>query len=180
MPTSDERHDLSRIVQELMFDFGTMSDDTFQARCSLLPKKIQRWLATHHPDNRRRKEVLRNTNVAVGDDTVINSGIVVSDNYKPLLQIGRRVAIAPNVIVICASDPNNSLLSNLPLVQANHIVEKPVEIHEDCWIGAGAIILPGVTIAQGTIVGAGAVVNRNTDSWCCYAGVPAKKTRELK
>jgi acetyltransferase-like isoleucine patch superfamily enzyme len=43
-------------------------------------------------------------------------------------------------------------------------VELPVTIEEDCWLGAGAIVLPGVRIGRGSIIGAGAVVNRDIPS----------------
>lgn len=49
-----------------------------------------------------------------------------------------------------------------------------VEIGGDAWIGAGAIILPGVSIGNGVIVAAGAVVSRSVDDHCVVAGVPAR------
>ena len=53
-------------------------------------------------------------------------------------------------------------------------VNKDIVIEEDCWIGAGAILLPGVTIRRGTVVGAGAVVTKDTLPYSVVAGVPAK------
>jgi len=52
-----------------------------------------------------------------------------------------------------------------------------VTIGDDCDIGAGVIVLPGVTIAQGTQVGAGAVVNKNLPPYAVAAGVPARVIR---
>ena len=49
-----------------------------------------------------------------------------------------------------------------------------VEIARDVWIGAGAKILDGVTVGQGAIIAAGAVVTRSVDEWQIVAGVPAK------
>jgi acetyltransferase-like isoleucine patch superfamily enzyme len=53
----------------------------------------------------------------------------------------------------------------------------PVTIENDCDIGAGVIVLPGVTIAQGTQVGAGAVVNKDLPPYAVAAGVPARVIR---
>ena len=53
----------------------------------------------------------------------------------------------------------------------------PVTIEDDCNLGVGAIILPGVTIAQGTLVGAGAVVNKDLPPYAVAAGVPARVIR---
>ena len=49
-----------------------------------------------------------------------------------------------------------------------------VTIGEDCWIGAGAIILPGATIGDGVVVAAGAVVRGNIPTGSIVAGVPAR------
>lgn len=55
----------------------------------------------------------------------------------------------------------------------------PVKIEEDVWIGAGAIILPGVCLRRGSVIAAGSVVTNSTDPNTLYAGVPARpvKTR---
>ena len=59
----------------------------------------------------------------------------------------------------------------------------PIEIiiHDDVWIGANAVILPNCEIGKGVIVGAGAVVTSNIDSYSIVGGVPAKliKKREI-
>ena len=50
----------------------------------------------------------------------------------------------------------------------------PVRIEDDVWIGAGAIVLPGVTIGRGAIVGAGALVSRDVAPGVTVAGIPAR------
>jgi len=176
----DAKIQTAMLVQRLMFEYESLTEEQLHQDCQRLSLKIRRWIVANHPDNRSRKVVLRTTNVAVGEDAVINSGLVISDNYKPLLRIGARAAISPNVIVICASAPNNSTLSKLPELQATHIVERTVVLDDDSWIGAGAIILPGVHVGQGAIVGAGSVVTANVPAWTCCAGVPARVTRHLR
>ena len=53
----------------------------------------------------------------------------------------------------------------------------PIRLHRDCWIGAGAIILPGVTVGEGAVVAAGAVVSRNVEPYAIVAGVPARPVK---
>lgn len=53
----------------------------------------------------------------------------------------------------------------------------PVTIHDDVWIGARAIILPGVTISKGAIIGAGAVATNDVPSYAICAGNPARVIR---
>ena len=52
--------------------------------------------------------------------------------------------------------------------------DAPVVVEDDVWIGAGAIILKGVTVRRGSIVAAGAVVTRDVEPYSIVAGVPAK------
>lgn len=54
-----------------------------------------------------------------------------------------------------------------------------VKICNDCWIGAGAIILNGVTIGEGAVVGAGAVVTKNVEPYTIIAGNPARKIKDV-
>ena len=54
-----------------------------------------------------------------------------------------------------------------------------VKIGNDCWIGAGVIILSGVTIGECSVVGAGAVVTKDVEPYTIVAGVPAKKIKDI-
>ena len=55
------------------------------------------------------------------------------------------------------------------------VEDRAVHIKDDVWIGAGAIILPGVTVNEGAVVGAGAVVTADVEGFTVVAGVPARK-----
>jgi galactoside O-acetyltransferase len=83
--------------------------------------------------------------------------------------------IGPGVVFRTANHnyhDRNTLIRLQGHSSADIIVEK------DVWIGANAVILPGVTIGRGSVVGAGAVVTRNVESYSVVAGVPAKKIKE--
>ena len=55
----------------------------------------------------------------------------------------------------------------------------PITIGDGCWLGASAMVLPGVEIANGCIIGAGSVVVQNTKPNGLYVGVPAKRIKDL-
>lgn len=55
----------------------------------------------------------------------------------------------------------------------------PIVIEDGCWVGANSTILPGVTIEKGCIIAAGSVVTKNCESNGVYAGVPARRIKEL-
>jgi acetyltransferase-like isoleucine patch superfamily enzyme len=166
-------------INSILYNYENFSEDDIIFMSNKLPIKLTRWLAKLHPDNRSRKILLRNSNISIGKESVINSNFVVSDDYKKLLFIGERVAISPNVTIICCSAPNNSKLNNNDYVKFNLIKEQKVIINDDVWIGANTVILPGVIIGKNSIVGAGSVVTRNVDENSVYAGNPAKKLKQL-
>jgi len=169
----------SEIIPVLMFDYETMNREQIIAVCQDLPHKMLRWLGAHHPDNETRKIFFEMTNVDIGEGTVINLNFVVSDGYRPLLKIGKRVAVSPNVTVICESSPNNSRLQEEVYVRSRLIVANSVVIEDDVWIGSNVVILPGVTLGQGAIIGSGAVVTRSVTPWTIAVGIPARVIRRI-
>jgi maltose O-acetyltransferase len=150
-----------------------------RALAAQLPRKLVRWIAVHHPDNRSRILFYEMTNVAIGEGTVINEGLTIYDEYEPRVTFGKRVAVATNVTIVASSNPNNSHLERLEYVRKHLMHLDYVTIGDDAWLGAGATILPGVAIGEGAIVGAGAVVASNVDPYSVVAGVPAKVIRRL-
>lgn len=167
------------LVNTIMFNWDSLSKEEILKLIEELPVKLIRWIASNHPDNRTRKTLLRASFIEIGSDTVVNQNITISDNYKPLLKIGKRVAISPNVTFICASAPNNSLLNNNQYVAEKLICEKAIIVGDDVWIGANVIILPGVKIGNSSVIGAGSVVSKDVESSSVYVGSPAKKIRSL-
>jgi len=89
-----------------------------------------------------------------------------------LLSIGKDVGIGPHVTILLHSDPWPSPLS---IVHPKKTL--PVNIKKGVWIGAGSIILPGVTIGEYSVVGAGAVVTRDVPPHSMVVGVPAEVVR---
>jgi acetyltransferase-like isoleucine patch superfamily enzyme len=97
------------------------------------------------------------------------------------LQIGSGCAIAGGVIVY--TQTNRFDLEPAGPILAQGTRYAPVEIGDDVWIGAGAVILPGVRIDDHAVIAAGAVVRDNVPGWSIAAGVPARivgdrRTRE--
>ena len=88
------------------------------------------------------------------------------------ITIGRGTYIAPNVGIITG---NHDLYH-----PADRREPKPVTIGSECWIGMNAVILPGVTLGDHTVVAAGAVVTKSfTEGFCVIGGVPATKIKDL-
>lgn len=147
-----------------------------------LPPRLQKLIAWYYPDARVRKLYWSRLNVHMGDGTFANPGLLVVNSMRPdgRITIGRNVSIAPGVVLVSESGPNNSpLLGDHPEVRARLAKEQPVTIEDDAWLGAGAIVLPGVTVGRGAVVGAGAVVTRDVPPFAIVGGVPARVLRLL-
>jgi len=109
-------------------------------------------------------------NIEIGKDSIIGEGVVLDGRDK--LTIGDHVDIASEVMIYNSEHDVQS--------PDFHAVTKPVEIQDYVFIGPRAIILPGVKIGKGAVVGAGAVVTKNVDSFTIVGGVPAKVIGERK
>lgn len=81
---------------------------------------------------------------------------------------------------------NTNISSHVKIITGSHDIDdpnytadfKPVNIGERCWLGTSAIILQGVTIGDGAVVAAGAVVTKDVPPYTVVGGVPARKIRE--
>lgn len=106
------------------------------------------------------------------DDVNLARGVIVTAGGG--VELGHRVMVGYHAQIISA----NHLVSNreTPIFGSGH-AKAPVVLEDDCWIGAGAILLPGVTIGRGGVVGAGAVVTKSTPPYAVVAGNPAKVLR---
>lgn len=89
-------------------------------------------------------------------------------------RIGQNVQIGPRASIITSTHDIGGRRG-----RGGTSKTKPVTIGDGCWIGAGAMILPGTTIAEGCVIAAGAVVTKDTDPDGLYAGVPAQRIRDL-
>lgn len=105
----------------------------------------------------------------VGNNTWIGQGCFLHSAGN--LTIGCNVGIGPHVKIITSIHEDEGI--NTPIL-FSAIKEAPVVIEDDCDIGVGAVILPGVTIGRGSQIGAGAVVTKNVEPYSVMVGVPAK------
>lgn len=115
---------------------------------------------------------IRGNQLTIKGDSLINYNCFI-DAAVPVI-IEENVSLAFNV-TICTSTHEIGSSDN----RAGKTVRKPVTIKKGSWIGASATILPGVTIEEGCIIAAGAIVTQDCTSNGLYAGVPAKRIKEL-
>ena len=113
------------------------------------------------------------TNIIIGSNVYFNFNCVVLDVAQ--VKIGSRTKMGPNVQIYTATHPisYNERATGLESGKA-------ITIGEDVWIGGSAIICPGITIGDRTVVGSGSVITKDIPSDVFAAGNPCKVIRELE
>lgn len=113
-------------------------------------------------------------NICCKENATIECGNFIVARDKVIL--GKNTTLAYNVTILTSANPNypyNKLATIYPSVT------KPVTIGDDVWIGACAVILPGITIGDFCVVAAGAVVVKDVPPHCLVAGCPAKIIKKI-
>ncbi len=109
-------------------------------------------------------------NIRLGNDVFLNYGCIILDVVA--VTIGAGTQIGPGVQILTADHPRD------PAARATGAEwGRPIVIGRNVWIGGGALILPGVTIGDDAIIGAGSVVTRDVRAGATVAGNPARERR---
>lgn len=111
-------------------------------------------------------------NIEIGENFYTNHNCVILDGAK--VTFGDNVFIAPNCCFSTAGHPIDFLQRNEGLEFAY-----PIKVGNNVWIGAGVIVLPGVTIGDNSIIGAGSVVNKDIPANVIAVGNPCRVLREI-
>lgn len=106
-------------------------------------------------------------NLTLGDRVYLNAGCTVLDSAP--VRIGAGSMLGPGVHIYCADHHRDAEKRRAGIERA-----LPVTVGADVWIGGGAILLPGVTVGDGAIIAAGAVVSRDVAEGSRVAGIPAR------
>ena len=169
------------------------ADEKLQAQQRALNELVFDYNNTRPSDGQRRQELLRQIfqdmgegcyiepplhanwagqNVHFGKNVYANFNLTLVDDTA--IYVGDNTMFGPNVTVATAGHPVQPALRE-KIYQYN----LPVRIGRNCWIGAGAVILPGVTIGDNTVVGAGSVVTRDLPANVVAVGNPCRVLRPI-
>ena len=139
----------ARLLKEMFAEIGE--------GCYIEPPLHANWAGKHvHFGN----NVYANFNLTLVDDTHI--------------YVGDRTKLGPNVTVATAGHPI------LPaLREKGYQYNAPIRIGKNCWIGAGSVLLPGVTVGDNTVIGAGSVVTKDIPANVVAVGNPCRVLRPI-
>jgi len=112
--------------------------------------------------------------IRLGRNVLVNTGSYIYG--KGGLDIGDNVLISPNCCIVAG---DHSWDQDVPIMHQPS-KEQRIVIQEDCWIGANCVVIGGVTLARGSVIGAGAVVTKDTEPYSINVGVPARKVGDRR
>lgn len=128
---------------------------------ALVRKKLCALGQGHFPSARMRRWLARRMGVTVGAGAWLGKGVYLDDVFPELIRIGEHAVLGLRCLVLCHDDAQRRVA--------------PVRIGDGAFIGAAAILLPGVEIGDGARIGAGSVVTRSVPARETWAGVPARR-----
>ena len=154
-------------------------------RCSQLCFKINHTMPYTEEYDALVKELFMDN---IGENSRVMPPVTVVRGNK--VRIGKSVVVMNNSLFMAAGGINIEddviVAANAQLISNNHdfydhavLTCKPVHLKHNCWIGAGATILPGVTIGENAVVAAGAVVTKDVEDNTIVGGNPAKLIKRL-
>ena len=155
--------------------------------------KLYDYNMTRPTEGQKRQELLKEMFAEIGEDCYIEPPLHANWGGKHIhfgkciyanfnltavddthIYVGDYTMFGPNVTIATAGHP---ILPKLR--QDAYQYNMPVHIGKNCWIGAGAIVLPGVTIGDNTVIGAGSVVTKDIPSNVVALGNPCRVVREI-
>ena len=194
--------DLERGYEKMLAgQYYSVPDAELEAMQAIATEQCARLNATGHNDGAARNDILKGflksyegavmipritieygRHLSIGRHAFINTNCTILDGAP--VTIGDCVAIGPNVMILTAGhsivpeeryivDPDTG-----DFIEARAI-NKPITIEDHCWLGAGSIVLGGVTIGAGTTVAAGSVVTRSLPPRVLAGGSPTRVIREI-
>lgn len=157
-------------TREILFEYNNLPP-----AATRLQKEILSQLLGSHGENFTFNQPFKcdyGSNIHIGENFFANFNLTILDEAR--VEIGDNAFIGPNVSIFTACHP-------LDPESRNSFVEwaEPVKIGDSVWIGGCAVILPGVTIGDNVVVGAGAVVTKDIPSNVAVAGNPARIIKHL-
>lgn len=126
-----------------------------------------------------RARIWRYFGCKVGKNVCIGNNVAMDYGFANLIEIGNNVIITNKCLFLCHKrDLSNFKKGDNPIKLGYKIAG--ITLENNCQIGMGSFILPGVTIGEGAVVGANSLVTKNVEPWTIVAGQPARLIRRIE
>ena len=132
----------------------------------LLPRKVRPW-------------VLRQIGCHVGKDVFIGDTVKIDSGHSDLIIIEDGVSIAGGTRLLCHQRDFSDYCVGDEYLALGYVL-KPIVLKKGCLIGMESFVMPGVTVGEGAIVGAGSLVIKDVPAWTIAMGRPAKVIKQIQ
>lgn len=117
--------------------------------------------------------------VKVGKGSKIAASVEIDMSAPELITIGKNVWVTRGVMLLCHQRDLSFYEVGKPVMDCP-LKFAPINIKDGVHVGIGSIIMPGVTIGEGAVIGAGSVVTRDIPPYCVAVGAPAKVIKSFE
>ena len=131
----------------------------------LLPRKIRPW-------------VLKRIGCHVGENVFVGDSVKIDSGHSDLIYIEDGVSIAGGTRLLCHQRDFSNYCVGDEYLALGYIL-KPIHLRKGCLVGMETFVMPGVTIGEGAIVGAGSLVTKDVPAWTIATGRPAKVVKKI-
>lgn len=129
------------------------------------PRKLRPW-------------VLRKVGCYVGKDVFIGSGVYIDAGHADLIHIEDHVHVTARTILLCHKKDLSKYCVGDDYAKLPYRVGR-IHLKRGCSTGTGTLIMPGITIGEGAVVGAGSLVTKDVPAWTIAVGHPAKVVKQI-
>lgn len=160
-----------------LWDIAKRVHKTFR-NAFLLRFLMNSWLLSPFEPRKLRPYVLRRIGCKVGKDVFIGSEVWIDSGHADLITIEDHAHVDARCVLLCHKRELSGYhigddYAKLPYKKA------PIHIGRGCSVGTDSILMPGVTIGEGAIVGAGSLVTKDIPAWTMAMGRPAKVVKQI-
>lgn len=171
LPTDGDLLEEQAVCLDLLYDYNHLKPSMGEEKRALLEKMFAEigegcYIETPFYANWGGKHV------HFGSHIYANFNLTMVDDTH--IYVGDHTMIGPNVIIATGGHP---VLPSLR--EQEYQFNMPVRVGRNCWIGAGAILLPGVSVGDNTVIGAGSVVTKDIPADVVAAGNPCRVMRPI-
>lgn len=144
----------------------------------LLKYVMDSWLLSPITPRKLRPAILRTIGCHVGKDVFVGDKVWIDNGHAELITIDDHAHIAGGCRLLCHQRDLSDYKQGDDYAKLGYIL-KPIHLCKGSLIGMETFVMPGVTIGEGAIVGAGSLVTKDIPAWTIATGRPAKVIREI-
>lgn len=143
-----------------------------------LEKLLDRFYLEPFAPRKLRPIILRKMGCKVGKGCFVGDYVRVDTGHADMITIEDSVSIASGVRLLCHQRDFSGFCVGDDYMKLGYVV-KPIVLKKGCLVGMESFVMPGVTIGEGAIVGAGSLVTKDIPAWTIAAGRPAKVLKQI-